>query len=123
MKKLVHISQTSPRLTVYSEENLTGRSRVFTGNLGIRNTDAILDGIESLRFASSNSNATLVLFTRTRFRGNFRILRGSRRLNDLDDLIGGNDVESIIATNQRLTVEQVRQIRASGTLPSGYRLI
>lgn len=123
MKKLVHISQTSPRLTVYSEENLTGRSRVYTGNLGIRNTDAILDGIESLRFVSSNPNATLVLFTRPRFRGNFRILRGSRRLNDLDDLIGGEDVESLIATNQRLTVEQVRQIRASGTLPSGYRLI
>lgn len=108
---------------MYSEENLTGRSRVYTGNLGIRNTDAILDGIESLRFVSSNPNATLVLFTRPRFRGNFRILRGSRRLNDLDDLIGGEDVESLIATNQRLTVEQVRQIRASGTLPSGYRLI
>ncbi|GIP50224.1 hypothetical protein IM700_000190 [Paenibacillus sp. DXFW5] len=123
MKKLVHISQTSPRLTVYSEENLTGRSRVYTGNLGIRDTDAILDGIESLRFVSSSSNATLVLFTRTRFRGSFRILRGSRRINDLDDLINGNDVESIIATNQRLTAAQVRQIRTSGTLPSGYRLI
>lgn len=123
MEKQVHVSQTYPRLTVYSEENLTGRSRIYTGNLGIRNIDNILDGIESLRFFSTSSNATLVLFTRTRFRGNFRILRGNRSIRNLDDLIGGNDVESIISTNQRLTVEQVRNIRNSGNLPSGYRLI
>lgn len=123
MKKEVHVSQTFPRLTVWDEENLTGRRRVFTGNLGIRNTDNILDGIESLRFFSTSSNATLVLFTRTRFRGNFRVLRGNRSIRDLDDFISGNDVESIISSNQRLTLEQIRNIRSSGELPSGYRLI
>ena len=96
---------------------------MYTGNLGIRNIDNILDGIESLRFFSTSSNATLVLFTRTRFRGNFRVLRGNRTLRDLDDLISGNDVESIISTNQRLTLQQIRNIRSSGDLPSGYRLI
>lgn len=122
MKKEVHVSQTFPRLTVYDEENFRGSSRIFTGNLGIRNTDRILDGIESLRFFSTSSNATLVLFTRTRFRGNFRVLRGNRSIRDLDDFISGNDVESIISTNQRLTLEQIRNIRSSGNLPSGYRL-
>ncbi|HBS44048.1 MAG TPA: hypothetical protein DEA91_05495 [Paenibacillus sp.] len=123
MKKEVHVSQTYPRLTVYDEENFRGRSRIFTGNLGIRNTDRILDGIESLRFFSTSSNATLVLFTRTQFRGNFRVLRGNHSIRDLDDFISGNDVESIISTNQRLTLEQIRNIRSSGTLPAGYRLI
>ncbi|MNC22574.1 hypothetical protein D3C76_245690 [compost metagenome] len=123
MKKEVHISQTYPRLTVYSEENHLGRSRIYTGNLGIRNTDAILDGIESLRFFSTSSNATLVLFTRTRFRGSFRVLRGNRNIRDLDDYINGNDVESIISTNQRLTLTQIRNIRDTGNLPAGYRLI
>lgn len=32
-------------------------------------------------------------------------------------------VESIISTNQRLTLEQIRNIRSSGALPAGYRLI
>ncbi|MET3210716.1 UNVERIFIED_CONTAM: hypothetical protein ABIC26_003677 [Paenibacillus sp. PvR008] len=64
------VSQTYPRLTVFSEDNFRGASRVYTGNLGIRDTDTILDGIESLRFFSTSSDATLVLFTRTRFRGN-----------------------------------------------------
>ncbi|MRN55247.1 hypothetical protein [Paenibacillus monticola] len=123
MKKEVHVSQTYPRLTVYNEENFSGSSRIYTGNLGIRNTDSILDGIESLRFFSTSSNATLVLFTRTRFRGNFRVLRGNRSISDLDDYINGNDVESIISSNQRLTLEQIRNIRSSGDLPSGYRLI
>ncbi|MNN09454.1 hypothetical protein D3C76_791210 [compost metagenome] len=117
------ISQTFPRLTVWDEENFRGSRRILTGNLGIRNIDNILDGIESLRFFSTSSNATLVLFTRTRFRGNFRILRGNRSLADLDDLINGQDVESIISSNQRLTVQQVRNIRSSGQLPSGYRTI
>lgn len=123
MKKEVHVSQTYPRLTVYNEENFRGSSRIYTGNLGIRNTDRILDGIESLRFFSTSSNATLVLFTRTQFRGNFRVLRGNHSIRDLDDFISGNDVESIISTNQRLTLEQIRNIRSSGTLPAGYRLI
>jgi hypothetical protein len=123
MQKEVHISQTYPRLTVYNEENYRGRSRIYRGNLGIRDTDSILDGIESLRFFSTSSNATLVLFSRTRFRGSFRVLRGNHSIRDLDDYISGNDVESIISTNQRLTLAQIRSIRSSGDLPSGYRVI
>ncbi|MOA15199.1 hypothetical protein D3C78_1353470 [compost metagenome] len=123
MQNRAFISQTFPRLTVWDDENFRGSRRIFTGNLGIRNIDNILDGIESLRIFSTSSNVTLVLFTRTRFRGNFRILRGNRSIADLDDLINGQDVESIISTNQRLTVQQVRNIRSSGQLPSGYRLI
>lgn len=50
MKKTVNVSQTYPRLTVYSEENYRGRSRIYRGNTGLRNLDNILDGVESLRF-------------------------------------------------------------------------
>lgn len=112
-----------PRLTVFSDENFRGRSRILRGNLGIRNIENIVGGIESLRFFSTNSNATLVLFTRTRFRGNFRVIRGNRNIRDLDDFINGRDVESLISTNQRLTLAQIRRIRDSGELPRGYRVL
>lgn len=77
MAKPVSISQTYPRLAVFSEENFRGRRRVYRGNLGISDVDAILTGIESLRFFfSTNPNATLVLFNRSRFRDRFVVLRG-----------------------------------------------
>ncbi|KOY17578.1 hypothetical protein [Paenibacillus xylanivorans] len=123
MKKTVHVSQTYPRLAVYSEEGYRGRSRVYRGNTGLRNLDNILGGVESLRFFSTSSNATLVVFTRPNFQGGFRVFRGNTNLRDLDDLIRGNDVESLISTNQRLSLEEIRAIRRNRTLPSGYELI
>lgn len=116
--------QTYPRLTLYSEERYRGSSIILRGNLGIRNMDSgRYDDVESLRFFSPSSNATLVLFTRTNFRGNFRVFRGNRNLADLDDIIGGNDPESLISSNSRLTLAQIRAIRDTGRLPSGYRLL
>ncbi|MFE6077480.1 hypothetical protein ACFVQB_23735 [Paenibacillus sp. NPDC057886] len=97
MKKTVHVSQTYPRLTVYSEEDYRGESRVYRGNTGLRNLDNILGGVECLRFFSTSSNATLVVFTRPNFHGGFRVYRGNTNLRDLDDLIRGNDVESLIS--------------------------
>ncbi|QOS76694.1 hypothetical protein JNUCC31_17765 [Paenibacillus sp. JNUCC31] len=123
MKKTVHVSQTYPRLTVYSEENYFGRSRIYRGNTGLRNLDNILGGVESLRFFSTRSNATLVVFTRPNFQGGFRVFRGNTNLRDLDDLIRGNDVESLISTNQRLTLAEIRAIRRNRSLPSGYNLV
>ncbi|MDT9722336.1 hypothetical protein QVE09_25880 [Paenibacillus sp. ClWae2A] len=123
MKKTVSVSQTYPRLTVYSEENYRGRSRIYRGNTGLRNLDNIPGGVESLRFFSTSSNATLVVFTRPNFQGGFRVFRGNTNLRDLDDLIRGNDVESLISTNERLTLEEIRAIRASRSLPSGYNLV
>ncbi|MBU5356049.1 hypothetical protein ACN9MH_03085 [Paenibacillus silvae] len=123
MKKAVSISQTYPRLTVYSEENYRGRSRIYRGNTGLRNLDNILDGVESLRFFSTSANATLVLFTRPNFQGGFRVFRGNTNLRDLDDLIRGNDVESLISTNERLTLAEIRAIRRNRRLPAGYTLV
>jgi len=114
--------QTYPRLTVYTEENFQGRSAIYRGNLGIADLDKPLGGIESLRFFSTSGNATLVLFSRPGFKGNFRVYRGNHVIVDLDvDFIGGSDAESLISTNDRLTLAQVRAIRDSGNLPSGYR--
>lgn len=112
-----------PRLRVYSEENFRGLLRTYRGNLGIADIDSVLTGIESLRFFSTNPNATLVLFDRSRFRDNFVILRGNRSIRELDDFLRRGDVESLISSNQRLTPAQVRVIQRTGSLPSGYRLI
>jgi len=76
-----------PRLTVYSEENFRGHRRTYRGNLGFPDVDTVITGIESLRFFSTNPNATLVLFDRSTFRDNFVILRGNRSIRELDDFI------------------------------------
>lgn len=115
------VSQTFPRLTVFTEENFQGRSRIGRGNLGIRNLDNL--DIESLRFFSTSSNATLVLFTRPNFQGNFRVFRGNRNIADLDDIIGGEDAESLVSSNIRLTLSQIREIRRTSTLPPGFRVV
>ncbi|WP_248548151.1 hypothetical protein [Paenibacillus odorifer] len=112
-----------PRLRVFSEENFRGLRRTLRGNVGIADIDSVLTGIESLRFFSTNPNATLVLFDRSAFRDNFVILRGNRSIRELDDFLRRGDVESLISSNQRLTPAQVRTIQRTGSLPSGYRLI
>nr|WP_222125741.1 hypothetical protein [Paenibacillus xylanexedens] len=48
---------------------------------------------------------------------------GNKNLRDLDDLIRGNDVESLISTNERLTLAEIRAIRRSRSLPTGYTLV
>lgn len=112
-----------PRLRLYTEENFRGRRFTWRGNVGLRNLDRLYDDIESLRFFSPSSNATLVLFTRTNFRGNFRVFRGTTNLRDLDDIIRGSDPESLIISDRRLTLAQIREIRRTGRLPSGFRSI
>ncbi|WP_458461843.1 hypothetical protein [Paenibacillus sp.] len=44
-------------------------------------------------------------------------------MRDLDDLIRGNDVESLISTNERLTLAEIRAIRSNRSLPGGYNLV
>ncbi|WNS45595.1 hypothetical protein [Paenibacillus sp. MMS20-IR301] len=112
-----------PRLRVFSEEDFRGLRRTYRGNLGMPDVDSVLTGIESLKFFSTSPDATLVLFDRSRFRDNFVILRGNRSISELDDILRKGDVESLIATNQRLTAAQVRAIQRTGKLPAGYRLI
>lgn len=93
------------------------------GNVGIRNLERTFGDIESLRFFSTSSNATLVLFSEPNFRGAFRVFRGNTNLADLDDIIRGEEPESIISSNRRLTRAQIRAIRETGVLPSGFRSI
>ncbi|MEF3304968.1 hypothetical protein [Paenibacillus sp. GYB003] len=118
---LKSIAQTFPRLALWTDENFRGRVRVLRGNLGIRNLDRF--DAESLRFFSTSPNATLVLFSRTNFRGAFRVFRGNRSIADLDDIIRGNDAESLISSNVRLSLAQIRTIRRTGRLPSGFRTL
>lgn len=112
-----------PRLYLYREEDYRGRRFVWRGNVGIRNLERRYDDIESLQFYSTSSNATLVLFESPNFRGNFRVFRGTTNIRDLGDIIQGDSPESLIISRSRLTLEQIRQIRQSGNLPSGYRTV
>ncbi|WP_425271055.1 hypothetical protein [Paenibacillus barcinonensis] len=41
----------------------------------------------------------------------------------MDDLIRGNDVESLISTNERLTLAEIRAIRHNRSLPTGHTLV
>ncbi|OAS24008.1 hypothetical protein [Paenibacillus oryzisoli] len=119
----VYAKPIYPRLTVYSEKYYQGGSAILSGNIGIPNFDLPLGGMESLRFFSTNPNSTLVLFSLTRFRGDFRVFHGVRNVSDFDNIINGNDANSLISTNKYLTLRQIRAIRDSGRLPSGYRRI
>jgi hypothetical protein len=112
-----------PRLFLFSEENFRGRRFVWRGNVGLRNLDRLYDDIESLRFFSPSSNATLVLFDRINFRGNFRVFRGTTNIRDLDDIIRGESPDSLIISRSRLTLDQIRQIRRTGNLPQGFRSV
>ncbi|WP_342406089.1 hypothetical protein [Brevibacillus sp. FSL K6-2834] len=109
-----------PRLTLFDDENFRGRSRVFRGNVAIRNVERIFDEPESLRFRSNGRGATLVLFSRNNFKGAFRIIRVSRSIADVERIIGFDfEANSIIMTSRRLTLQQVLNIRRTGKLPSG----
>jgi len=112
-----------PRLTLFRDEFYRGRRFVVRGNVGIRNLERTFGDIESLRFFSTNPNATLVLFSEPNFRGRFRVFRGNTNIGDLDDIIRGEEPESIISTNRRLTLAQIREIRNTGELPNGFRTI
>jgi hypothetical protein len=123
MKATISQQVVFPRLFLYSEENYRGRRFVWRGNVGIRNLERLYDDIGSLRFFSPSSNATLVLFDRPNFRGNFRVFRGTTNIRDLDDIIRGEEPDSLIISRSRLTLAQIRRIRRTGTLPQGYRTI
>jgi hypothetical protein len=120
----VFISQAVyPRLYLYTDENYRGRRFVWRGNVGLSNLERLYDDIESLRFYSPSANATLVLFTRPNFRGAYRIIRGTRNIPDLDDIVAGESPDSLIISRVRLTTQQVRNIRNTGNLPSGFRRV
>jgi len=122
--KEVFVSQVYPRLWLYREENYRGRRFVWRGNLGIQNLERrYADDIESLRFFSPNPNATLVLFRGPNFTGRFRVFRGTTNIRDLDDIVFGEEPESLIMSNSRLTLAQIRTIRRTGNLPPGYRRV
>ena len=121
---IAQISQAVyPRLFLYTDENYRGRRFVWRGNVGIRNLERRYDDIESLRFFSPSANATLVLFSQPNFRGRFRVFRGTTNIRDLDDIIRGEDPDSLIISRSRLTLEQIRRIRRTGVLPSGFRTV
>ena len=57
-----------PRLALFRDEFYNGRRFIVRGNVGIRNLERTFGDIESLRFFSTSSNATLVLFSEPNFR-------------------------------------------------------
>lgn len=120
----VQANQISPRLTLYSQPSGQGDSVAFHGNLGVADTDEVLNRAQSLRFFSSRIGAMRVVFSEPGFQGKFRICRGSASSGvNLSDLIAGQRARSIISTNDSLTQADVREISRTGKLPDGYRMI
>ncbi|USB33650.1 hypothetical protein [Paenibacillus sp. YPG26] len=118
----IHGRRLLPRLALFSEEDFRGRRIVFRGSVAIRNIERIFDEPESLRFRSNGRGATLVLFSRSNFRGRFRVIRTSRSIADLERTLGF-EVNSIILSSNRLTLEEIRLIRRTGNLPGGFLVI
>ena len=110
-------TQVFPVLNLFSDENFRGRRRTFRGSVAVRDMERRFgfDG-ESLRFFSTNPNATLVIFSDENFRGSFRIIRGSQNLRDVED------VESFVMANFRISEAQVRRLQRTKRLPSNFRV-
>lgn len=107
--------QVYPVLRLYSEENYRGRRVTVRGAVAVRDLERHFDA-ESLRFFSTNPNATLVIFSEEHFQGRFRIIRGNRNVRDIDDM------ESFVMANFRISESDVRRLQRTRQLPPIFRV-
>ncbi|RKD21039.1 hypothetical protein BEP19_15275 [Ammoniphilus oxalaticus] len=104
-----------PVLRLFSEENYRGRSVTVRGAVAVRDLERRFD-TDSLRFFSTNPNATLVIFSEKNFHGSFRIIRGNRNIRNIDDM------ESFVMANFHISEAQVRRLQRTGRLPRFFRV-
>jgi len=109
-------TQVFPVLRLYSDENYRGRRLTLRGNVASRDLERLFDA-DSLRFFSTNPNATLVIFSEENFRGSFRIIRGNRNIRDIDDM------ESFVMANFRISEADVRRLQRTKRLPNNFRVV
>ncbi|WP_309122591.1 hypothetical protein [Paenibacillus sp.] len=108
------------RLDMFADVNFAGRRiRLRRGGVAIRDARALsFNGQLSsfrLRNVVNSNQVTLLLFSRTDFRGAMRVYRGNTNVADLADY---NDrMSSLIVVGRRLTDAQIETIRSRRVPP------
>ena len=116
------------RLVLWSLNNFRGRriiirrGGVAARDLGAFRFDNALSSFR-LRNVVNAREVTLVLFSRTNFRGNFRVFRGNRSVANLSTTNFNNVTSSFILVGRVLTDAQINQIRSTGTPPQDIVII
>lgn len=116
------------RLSLFSGFNFTGRRIDFRrGGVAVRDLGAfrfnnVLSSFR-LRNIAIPRQVTLILFSRTNFRGAFRVFRGSRNVADLRNFNFNNVTSSFILVGRRLTNNEIQFLRRTGNLPADILVI
>lgn len=122
VKKKAVIKQTFPFVSFFFLTDFRSASVNFRGNIGIRNlnTFGFGDSTESLRFRTTNSNSTLVVFTEANYQGSFHVFRGETSVADLRDFNLENDINSFVMAGRRITTSEISQIQQNAAAPTGF---
>jgi hypothetical protein len=120
MKGVKVLANRDVRLALFEDTNFSGRRILLTrGGIVIRDARAFdFNGALSsfrLRNVVDSNEITLVLFSRTNFRGARRVFRGNTTVSDLGDY--DNRMSSLILVGRRLTDAQINTIRDTGRPP------
>jgi hypothetical protein len=116
------------RLVLWSLNNFSGRrilirrGGVAARDLGAFRFDNQLSSFR-LRNVVNASEVTLVLFSRTNFRGTFRVFRGSQSIANLSNNNFNNVTSSFILVGRILTDTQINQIRSTRIPPNDIVII
>jgi len=108
------------RLQLFADANFAGRRIHMTrGGVAIRDARALsFNGVLSsfrLRNVVDRNAVTLLLFSRTNFRGTMRSYRGNTTVSDLGDF--DNRMSSLIVVGRRLSDAEIDDIRNNRVPP------
>ncbi|WP_438349320.1 hypothetical protein ACP8HI_01090 [Paenibacillus sp. FA6] len=121
MEKVIPNQQSRlPMLSLWSDNDFSGRRLRFRGNLGVRSLEVFNfnDALSSFRFEGRNQS-TLVLFEDINYQGSRRVFRGSDV--ERDSLGNFNDrTSSFIISRNRLSNSDINRIQNRGTAPSNF---
>jgi hypothetical protein len=116
------------RLVLWSLNNFRGRrilirrGGVAARDLGAFRFDNQLSSFR-LRNVVNASEVTLILFSRTNFRGTFRVFRGSQSIANLSNNNFNNVTSSFILVGRILTDTQINRIRSTRVPPNDIVII
>lgn len=109
------------RLRLFADTDFGGRRIIFRrGAVAIRDARALrFNGqLSSFRLRNPNNSRdiTLILFSRTDYRGDFRVYRGNTNVRDLGNF--DNRMSSLICVGRRLSDQEIRRIVNRRNVPN-----
>jgi len=108
-----------PRLSIWADRNFGDRRiRFRRRGVAIRNMAVFRfnNDLSSFRIRGADAdNATLVLFSRTAYQGDFRVFRGRQAVRNLGNF--NNRTSSLIFIGRNLTNRQIRRIQDTRRAP------